>query len=1293
MTENNSNLLVGWKQIAAYLRCASSTARRQARDKGLPVFRVGGSVRAHVADIDRWLEAQPRPESAPGAGAAPQALIVGGDELPTAVSNLGGRAAGQRYAVFPLGVEEEEFARIQQLLRSAEEKYQRLVEQVPAWIWETNAVGEFTYSNPRSRHILGYDPGDFTGFAPTEFAVAPEDAESFGRSFGAVRRRGSVMKGFRCRFVHRDGSRRWLETDAEPAFDAAGEFAGVRGVSRDVTEAVQAEAARQEAHERLTATLNALPDLLFEVDRNGRIYDFRAPDKEKLYTIPEDFLGREAGEVLPPGAARVTRESLAEAAETGSHSGGQYQLELPGGVHWFELSISSRGDHRDPECRFVVLVRDITERKQAETELRVHRDRLEDLVEARTAELREVNAGLEREITERARAEKELEEQRNQLQTITTVTPDLLVLLDRDFVYQAVNPAFCHFIGKREEELIGRTDFDVFPQAAAEVYRRSDEEVVASGKLHILEREAADADGTTWWLQVAKAPIFDAAGEVSGLLVSARDITERRLAERALAESEKKYRDIFEHSPAGIVIHQEGKVSFLNPAMVRMTGYASAEEVVGRPIMEFVHPDYQVQLAEEIEVVYARGGELGELSEQVMVRKDGSPLNVTSIAQTITYDGKPAVQAYVLNNTERKRAEEALRESEEKFRNLAEQSPNMIFINSRGKVVYANEKCEEEMGYAREEFRAPDFDFLTLIAPASRESVQRAFAAHSRGDDVEPYEYTLVTKDGQRLEALITTKLMAYEGERAILGIVTDVTARKRAEEALVRANEEWRRTFDAVPDLVTLIDDEYRVLRVNEATARRASLTPKECVGLKCYTLFHGTEEPPAFCPHAKLLEDGREHETEFYEERLGAQFVVTTSPIRDAEGQLAGSVHVARDVSERKRAEEALRESEAKYRDLFENANDLIQSVTPEGRFLYVNRAWNEALGFDDDELSELNLFDIIHPASRAGCRESFERVLAGERLDNVEAVFVTKDGREVVVEGSASCRFEEGRPVSTRGIFRDVTERKRTEEALRKSEERYRLLANNVSDVILTMDLSLRFTYISPSVTPLLGYSVEEMTALTLKEISTPASFEAAAKTLAEEIAREMAGTSDLKRSRTVGVELIRKNGSSVHVEAKAIFLRDPNDKAIGILAVARDVTERKQAEEALRASEERYHALFELSPEAVIVLDPQGTVLDVNVNAYAWFGLRRQDIIGKKFDVFPFVPDDVKEKTLAAFARRLAGEDIPAYELDVNTPDGGKWRLSVRGEILRNEKGEAVADLVMVSRVPLPEEAAG
>jgi PAS domain S-box-containing protein len=135
--------------------------------------------------------------------------------------------------------------------------------------------------------------------------------------------------------------------------------------------------------------------------------------------------------------------------------------------------------------------------------------------------------------------------------------------------------------------------------------------------------------------------------------------------------------------------------------------------------------------------------------------------------------------------TDRKRAEEALRESEEKFRTVSEQSPNMIFINKGGKVVYANKVCEEIMGYKRDEFYSPDFDFLRLIESESVDSVRSAFKRHMDGKEVEPYEYTLVNKEGKRIEAIITTRLMNYEGERAILGIVTDISERKRVEKAL----------------------------------------------------------------------------------------------------------------------------------------------------------------------------------------------------------------------------------------------------------------------------------------------------------------------------------------------------------------------------------------------------------------------------------------------------------------------------------------------------------------------------
>ncbi len=177
--------------------------------------------------------------------------------------------------------------------------------------------------------------------------------------------------------------------------------------------------------------------------------------------------------------------------------------------------------------------------------------------------------------------------------------------------------------------------------------------------------------------------------------------------------------------------------------------------------------------------------------------------------------------------------------------------------------------------------------------------------------------------------------------------------------------------------------------------------------------------------------------------------------SPLYNRRGYRAGRLVVLRDIAERKQAEEALQESEERYRDLFENANDLIQSVAPDGSLIYVNRAWRETLGYSPEEIPGLSLFDIIHPHSKAHCMEMFQRVMAGEQFEHIEAMFVTKDGRTVAVEGSVNCNFKDGQPIATRGIFRDITERKRTEKELEKSFSLLRATLESTADGILVLD----------------------------------------------------------------------------------------------------------------------------------------------------------------------------------------------------------------------------------------------
>ena len=261
-----------------------------------------------------------------------------------------------------------------------------------------------------------------------------------------------------------------------------------------------------------------------------------------------------------------------------------------------------------------------------------------------------------------------------------------------------------------------------------------------------------------------------------------------------------------------------------------------------------------------------------------------------------------------------------------------------------------------------------------------------------------------------------------------------ELTERKRAEEALRESEERYRQIVEKAVDVVYTTNVQGFFTYVNPAAQELTGYLTDELAGM------HFTELIPA---------DWRERAQSFYQKQFRERDRETTLefPIITRTGEkkwveqtvkllaegdrVTGFQSIVRDITERVRAEEALKESEERYRDLFENANDLIQSVAPDGSFVYVNRAWREILGYDEEEIAGLSMVDIIHPDNLAHCMEIFQRVMSGKRAGKVEAVFVTKDGKKVTVEGNADCRFVDGKPIYTRGIFRDITERKRAEE----------------------------------------------------------------------------------------------------------------------------------------------------------------------------------------------------------------------------------------------------------------------
>jgi PAS domain S-box-containing protein len=271
---------------------------------------------------------------------------------------------------------------------------------------------------------------------------------------------------------------------------------------------------------------------------------------------------------------------------------------------------------------------------------------------------------------------------------------------------------------------------------------------------------------------------------VEDLQLAVQEASHRVKTERNLRLTEARYHRVLETAQEGVwILDPGGRISYANQRLAEILGY-DREELEGRLLVDLVDGSQREEVEQRLGKRVRRGRSGWELK---MLRKDGEKLWLSVATSPIRHSAGRFVGSLGMsfNITGRKKVEKKLRESEAKFRTLAEQSPNMIFIYCKGRVVYANAMCEEMMGYSREDVYASDFHFMQLIAPESVDLVQESFEKHMRGEEVAPYEYILLKKDGSRVDAVITTRLIDYEGETAILGVVTDITELKQMEQRL----------------------------------------------------------------------------------------------------------------------------------------------------------------------------------------------------------------------------------------------------------------------------------------------------------------------------------------------------------------------------------------------------------------------------------------------------------------------------------------------------------------------------
>lgn len=624
--------------------------------------------------------------------------------------------------------------------KKAEEAYQTLVEyslQGLAIIQDFQVV----FANPALAAMLGYSVEELTSFSPEELQtlVHPEDwAVNLGQH--RERLKGEfALPHYELRVTGKDGVMRWLE-----AYASRVEYRGKPAVQVtviDITEKKNAEKALKSERDKLKALFEGL-------DRTGIGIDIVGSDYRILYqnTVLKEQFGDSTGNTC------------------------------------YKVYMGS-----EKPCTVCPVRNAITHNRVESAEQVNIRKRHIGLI---SAPLPNPDGTVDKAIeviidnTERVKAEKALQESEEQYRALFEGSRDAIAINARDGTFIDVNQSALDLFGYTEGELIGMNAQDLYVDP--DDRRAFQQEIEYTGFVKDYAVKMVKKDGTEMDCLVTSTVWRANDGSILGYQGVIRDVTVHKKMEEALLKSEEKYRTLVELAPDGVVtLDVTGVVTSCNTATARLTGY-SKDDIVGSHFttLKFLQEKYLSQYQTVFNQLIE--GKTPQPFEITWVHKDGTPyLGEAHIRLMKKGNQISGIQVFVRDMTERKWAEMELRESEEKFRNLAEQSPNMIFINKKGKIVYVNEKCEEVMGFKKQEFYSNDFDFLTLIGVKSRKKVKENFQTHMKGMEVAPVECTLVTEEGKEINAILTTKLIHYGGETAILGIATDITGRKKMEEKI----------------------------------------------------------------------------------------------------------------------------------------------------------------------------------------------------------------------------------------------------------------------------------------------------------------------------------------------------------------------------------------------------------------------------------------------------------------------------------------------------------------------------
>ncbi len=1118
-----------------------------------------------------------------------------------------GRAIG--YLLISKDITDE--IRLTEELKATQFYTRSLIESNIDALMATDPLGIITDVNRQMVTLTGCTREELIGSAFKNYFTEPQRAEEGIRQ---VLREGKVTN-YELTALSRDGLMTVVSYNASTFRDAQGRLQGVFAAARDITEQKKLEQQLRESEAYNRGLIEASVDGLITVDSAGLISDVNEQMCRMSGYAREELIGTPFADyfVDPERAAAGVNET--------------FEKEL---VTDYVLTLAARDGKR----------------MQVSFNASVFKDP--------SGNVRGIFASA-RDITEQSHLQGQLAEERAYNRGLIEASLDGLITVDPLLAITDVNDTMTRLSGYSRKELIGSHFAQYFtdPKRAAEGVRLTlDRGAVTNYELTLKSKDGRES------LVSFNAAIFkDQSGAVRGIFASARDITEQSHLQGQLAEERAYNRGLIEASVDGLItVDQSMTITDVNDTMCRMVGRLRAQ-LIGSPFSDyFTEPE---RAEEGVRLTFNQGSVTNYVLTLQAADGHNVPVSFNAAVFRDTAGNIRGIFASARDITDQKQLEAQLQVSQTYTRSLIESNIDALMTTDPlGIITDVNQQMEVLTGCGRQELIGTPFkDYFT--DPRRAEEGIRLVLHEGK---VTNYELTAHGKDGR--ETVVSYNAATFfDREGKLLGVFAaarDITAQKKLEEQLRDQQIYLRGLIESSVDGLITVGPDGTITDVNDQMCQMSGYGRAELIGTPFADYF--TEPERARAGVQQTFEAGVVTEyalTLFSRTRRLLQVSFNASVFKDPSGKVRGIFASARDITDRVRLEEQMREQQTYLRGLIESSVDGLVTVDPEGFVTDVNEEFCRMTGYARDALIGSLFKNYFTDPERADA--GVKRTLAEGVVTNYELVMKTQGGRKSTVSFNASVfRTAEGR---VQGIFasaRDISDQARIQTQLTEQQAYNRSLIEASADALFAIAPDGVITDVNEEATRLTGYSRKHLINSRFAQYFTDPD-------------QARAGVQQTFRDgRVLGYELvlITRLGRRITVSFNAGVFTDAAGKPLGILAAARDNTQQKALEQQLRDQQVYTRSLIESNIDALMTTDPLGIITDVNQQMEALTGRTRDELIGTPFKDYFTDPRRAEEGIKLV----LHESKVTNYELTVRTKDGAEIVVSYNAATFFDRDGK-------------------